>query len=95
MRETRLDENVAAAFKECNELREENKRLSAAVEFACQQFEVITSGDGSGHTDLAVATRRVAGKAEFAPKVCECGPLRNITDGGHFPACTRCKRRLR
>jgi hypothetical protein len=33
-------------------------------------------------------------KAE-TPKVCECGPLRNVTDGGHFPACTRCKRRLK
>jgi len=29
-----------------------------------------------------------------APKVCECGPLRNITNGGHFAACTRCKRRI-
>ena len=36
-----------------------------------------------------------ASRAAPTPKVCECGPLRNITDGGHFPACTRCKRRLR
>lgn len=28
-------------------------------------------------------------------KICECGPLRNITEGGHFPACTRCHRRLK
>lgn len=28
-------------------------------------------------------------------KICECGVLRNITEGGHFPACTRCGRRLK
>lgn len=30
------------------------------------------------------------------PKVCECPPGtdRAITQGGHFPACTACKRRL-
>ena len=36
------------------------------------------------------------GEPEEAPKVCECPPgVRNITDGGHFPACTACHRRLK
>lgn len=31
-----------------------------------------------------------------ARAVCECPPgTRNITEGGHFPACTACKRRLK
>ena len=36
----------------------------------------------------------IASRAKPVPKVCECGPLRNVTDGGHFPACTRCILRL-
>jgi len=33
---------------------------------------------------------------EPEPKVCECPPgVRNITEGGHFPACTACHRRLK
>lgn len=34
---------------------------------------------------------------EAAPKYCECPPGtdRCITQGGHFPACTACKRRLK
>lgn len=34
--------------------------------------------------------------APAAPKYCECPPgVRNITEGGHFPACTACHRRLK
>lgn len=47
-----------------NRLREENKRLREAVKFACECFERITSGDGSGHADLARATKRIAGEPE-------------------------------
>lgn len=36
-----------------------------------------------------------ASRAVPQPKVCECpSGVRNITDGGHFPACTACKRRI-
>jgi hypothetical protein len=36
-----------------------------------------------------------ASRATPKPKVCECpSGVRNITDGGHFPACTTCKRRI-
>lgn len=35
--------------------------------------------------------------AELPPLYCECPPGtdRCITQGGHFPACTACKRRLK
>ena len=41
----------------------ENDALRNAVEFAAEMFWTITSGDGSGHADLARALFRIAGDA--------------------------------
>lgn len=39
----------------------ENEALHKAVKFAAEAFETITSGDGSGHADLAAVVQRIAG----------------------------------
>lgn len=46
-----------------DQLKAENEALRKAVKFSVDEFENITSGDGSGHADLARAVKRIAGVA--------------------------------
>lgn len=45
----------------------ENDALRKAVKFSVEQFEKISSGDGSGHADIARAVLRIAGKSMDKP----------------------------
>lgn len=65
------------------------KRLNEAEKL----LHGVHTGDLFGPDDWETVNTFLNGSP--APKICECGPLRNITEGGHFPACTRCHRRLR
>jgi hypothetical protein len=50
------------AYERVNaELRGEVEGLRKAVKFSAETFRTITSGDGSGHADLAAAVLRIAG----------------------------------
>lgn len=52
-----------AAIERERDLRVERSTLREAVKFAVKTFKTITSSDGSGHADLAVAALRIAGSA--------------------------------
>lgn len=54
---------VMSLLDEIEKLKTENEALCKAVKFSIDKFENITSGDGSGHADLARAVKRLAGAA--------------------------------
>lgn len=54
---------LKTAEAEIDQLKAENEALRKAVDFAAETFGKITSSDGSGHADLALAVLRIAGPA--------------------------------
>jgi hypothetical protein len=57
-----LDKFYVDTNMKLDEYEEKIMNLEKAVDFAVEMFNKITSGDGSGHKDLARATLRIAKK---------------------------------
>lgn len=53
-------EREAVSRERITYLKRRNSQLLKAVEQSIKWFETMSSGDGSGHADLAVAIRRIA-----------------------------------
>lgn len=64
---------------------------------ATQKEAVYRDGDSYvGKEEQDCWAARQASQKRMGPiKTCECGPQRNITEGGHYAACTRCHRRIK
>lgn len=79
------------------DLVQENNKLRALLEEALGSVHTDAGRCESStlHAELVDLGDRIT--AFLAPKYCECPPGtdRCITQGGHFPACTACKRRLK
>lgn len=79
------------------DLINENSKLRALLEEALGSVHSDAGRCESStlHAELIDLGDRIT--AFLAPKYCECPPGtdRCITQGGHFPACTACKRRIK
>ncbi|AND75154.1 hypothetical protein pf16_231 [Pseudomonas phage pf16] len=79
------------------DLINENNKLRALLEEALGSVHSDAGRCESStlHAELIDLGDRIT--AFLAPKYCECPPGtdRCITQGGHFPACTACKRRIK
>jgi hypothetical protein len=53
------DANLLEAERDT--LRTDNQRLREALEFASKSLAQVTSSDGSGHADIAIAALRISG----------------------------------
>lgn len=66
-----LDEQAEALYQrrhKIGQLENDNESLRKSVEFSIGAFRRISSGDGSGHADLARAAMRIAGAAISSPE---------------------------